>query len=209
MLTYLIIAVTAVVSFIGFRNRKFFYALSLNPWSVFRKKQWYRIVTHAFVHGDLTHLLVNMLVFWSFGANIERIFALLAAQGAIGNAQTAFLMLYFGGVIFSALPDLIRQRKNPYYNSIGASGAVSSVLFASIFFNPWGMIYFMAVVPIPSIVFGVAYLWYESYMQRRAKDNVNHLAHIWGAVYGVVFLILLNPLFLRHFIKALTDFNLF
>ena len=209
MLTYLIIAVTAVVSFLGFRNRKLFYALSLSPWSVSRKKQWYRLVTHAFVHGDLTHLLVNMLVFWSFGMNIERIFGALAMQGAIFNAQAAFLLLYFGGVIVSALPDLIRQRKNPYYNSIGASGAVSSVLFASIFFHPWGMIYFMAVVPIPSIVFGVAYLWYESYMQRRGGDNINHGAHIWGALYGMVFLILLNPLFLRHFFRALTDFNLF
>lgn len=205
MITYLIIAITVIVSIIGFSNRALFYKWSLSPYNIVRKKEWYRIITHAFLHGDYTHLFVNMLVLWSFGTSIERTFASLHNQGYIENFNLNFLLLYFGAIIFSSIPDLLTRRNQYSYNSIGASGAVSAVLFASIFFNPWGKIYFFAVLPIPSILFGVLYFAYESYMDKRGGDNINHKAHMWGALYGIVFLIAMEPKILTHFITELLN----
>lgn len=198
--TYIIIGITAIVSYLCFKNRTLFYKLSLNPYSVFRKNEWYRVITHGFVHGDMTHLLINMFVLFSFGQNIEYIFASLGGLGALN-----FVILYFGALIFSSAYDLITKKDSYLYNSIGASGAVSALVFTSIFFAPWSKIYFMAIVPIPSIIFGVLYIWYEQYMSRRNGDNINHMAHIWGAVFGLLYPIIVEPKLLAHFLHALMN----
>ena len=205
MITYIIIAVTVIVSIIGFSNRGLFYKLSLNPYSTIKKNEWYRVITHAFLHGDYTHLFVNMFVLWSFGSNVEHIFEMLYTQGLIEHYELNYLLLYFGAIIFSSIPDVVNRRNQYMYNSIGASGAVSAILFASIFFNPWGKIYFFAVLPIPSILFGVLYVWYETYMGKKGGDNINHFAHLWGALYGVLFIIAMRPNLLLGFISALMN----
>lgn len=203
MITYIIIGITVITSIICFSNRTMFYNLSLNPYSIIRRNEWYRLVTHAFVHGDYTHLFVNMFVFWSFGASIEHTFKVLYSQGAIEHYQLNFVLLYVGAVIFSSIPDLIKRRNQPMYNSIGASGAVSAILFASIFFDPWSKILLFAVIPIPSIIFGVLYVWYESYMAKKGGGNINHHAHLWGALFGVLFIIAMKPSFFQDFISML------
>lgn len=205
MMTYIIIAVTVLISIMGFSNRTLFYKLSLSPYNIVRKNEWYRLLTHAFLHGDYMHLFVNMFVLWSFGTNIERIFSFMHGQGMIENYNTNFALLYFGAIIFSSIPDLLTHRNQYSYNSIGASGAVSAILFASIFFNPWSKIYFFAVVPIPSIIFGVLYVAYESYMDKRGGDNINHKAHLWGAIYGILYLVAMEPKLLTHFINELSN----
>lgn len=196
--TIIIIAITSLVSFIAFNNRTLFYKLSLNPYSIFKKNEWYRLVTHGFVHGDITHLLVNMFVLYSFGSYIEPV---LGALGQFGSLN--YIIFYFGALIFSSLYDLFTKKDSYLYNSIGASGAVSALVFASILFSPWSKIYFMAIVPIPSIVFGVLYLWYEQYMSRRGGDNINHQAHIWGALWGLLFPVFLEPSVFTHFVNQL------
>lgn len=196
--TLYIILVTVIVSMLCFKNRDLFLRLSLNPYSIIKKNQWYRLLTHGFVHADFTHLLVNMFVLWSFGTAVERLFGVIDGFGSI-----AFLCLYLGALIASSIPDLIKHKGDYLYNSIGASGAVAAVLFASIFFNPWGMIYLFAVIPIPSIIFGVAYVVYEQYMAKRGGDNINHSAHLWGALFGILFIVVLKPSLVLHFIDAL------
>ena len=207
MITYIIIAITVIISIIGFSNRQLFYNLSLNPYNIIKKNQWHRLITHAFLHGDYTHLFVNMFVLWSFGTNVERIFKALYAQGAIEHYQLNYVLLYLGAVVFSSLPDLITKRNQYMYNSIGASGAVSAILFASIFFNPWGTISLYAIIPIPSIVFGICYVWYETYLGKKGGDNINHFAHLWGALYGVLFVIAMKPSLFLGFISALMNPN--
>ena len=127
MITYLIIGITVVLSFICFSNRELFMKLAFIPYRTIRNHEYYRIVTHGFIHADMTHLLVNMFTFWSFGLYIERTFRYM------GFGKGAYLALYFGGMIVASLYDLIKRRNDPYYVSIGASGAVSAVLFTSIF----------------------------------------------------------------------------
>ncbi|MEI3155148.1 MAG: rhomboid family intramembrane serine protease [Odoribacter sp.] len=199
MLTYFIIAVTFVISIICFSNNRLFDKLSLKPYRVIHAKEWYRIITHGFVHADWIHLLVNMFTFWSFGQYMESAFQYL------GFGIWGFLLLYFGGMFVASISDLIKYRNTGWYTSIGASGAVSSVLFSAIFLNPWDKILLFAAIPIPGILFGVLYLFYCQYMARRGGDNINHNAHFYGAVYGFILPILLEPrlfqMFLNHFIK--------
>lgn len=199
MLTYLIIAATFVISIICFNNNQLFNKLSLKPYRIIHAKEWYRIITHGFVHADWMHLLVNMFTFWSFGQYMEHAFQYL------GFGIWDFLLLYFGGMIVASISDLIKYRNTSWYTSIGASGAVSAVLFSAIFLNPWDKILLFAAIPIPGILFGVLYLFYCQYMARRGGDNINHNAHFYGAIYGFMLPILLEPrlfqMFLNHFIK--------
>ncbi len=197
MFTDLLIIVTAAVSIACFNKYQLFERLSLKPYRVVQHQEWWRIITHGFVHADWIHLLVNMFTFWSFGGYIETAFEYL------GFGKWAFLTLYFGGMIAASISDIIRYRNAEWYTSIGASGTVSAVLFAAIFLNPWDKILLFAVIPIPGILFGVLYLAYCQYMARQGGDNINHNAHFYGAVFGFVFPILLEPrlfqMFLSHF----------
>lgn len=195
MITYIIIGVTVLVSYLCFNNADLFRKLAFIPYRTVKDKEWYRLITHGFVHADMTHLLVNMFTFWSFGTYMETLFS------NIGLGAGGYLGLYFGGMIVASLYDLIKRRNDPYYVSIGASGAVSAILFASILLNPWGKILFFAVLPIPGIIFGFIYLAYCQYMNKRGGDNINHNAHFYGAVYGFVYPVILEPSLLQAFLS--------
>jgi membrane associated rhomboid family serine protease len=202
-ITYILIALTVLTSIFCFNSGPLFEALALKPYRVIDHREWYRVITHGFVHGDYTHLLVNMIVLFSFGSSVEPLLKQLHQEGITGNGTVAYLLLYFGGMAFATIRDLVKNRHNPYYTSIGASGAVSAILFTSIFFDPWGKILFFGIVPIPGILFGVFYLAYSQFSGLRGRDRVNHFAHFYGAVYGFLFPLALNPrlieLFLSHF----------
>lgn len=197
MITYAILIATVVVSIACFSNGSLFNKLSYSPYRMVHANEWYRIISHGFVHADWVHLFVNMFTFLSFGLYVENFFSSMGFSGG------SFILLYFGGMIAASLYDLWKYRDNRYYTSIGASGAVSAVLFTAIFLNPWDKIYLLAIVPIPGIVFGFIYLWYCQYMAKRGGDNINHNAHFYGAVYGFVFPILLEPGLLQVFIQQL------
>ncbi|HNZ68028.1 MAG: rhomboid family intramembrane serine protease [Prolixibacteraceae bacterium] len=199
MLTWILIAVTGLVSFLGFTNHRMVEKLQFNAAKIIHQKQYHRLVSHAFLHAGWTHLFVNMFVLYFFGRAVESYFA-----SWFGNKATfLFLLLYLGGVLVSNLYSLVRQRDNYYYNAIGASGAVSAVLFAFIFFNPWEKLYFFGLFPIPGILFAAGYLIYSWYMSKRESDNVAHDAHFLGAVFGFVFPILIKPELFGRFIDHL------
>ena len=197
MITYLIIGITVVVSYLCFNNAGLFRKLAFIPYRTIRDNEWYRVITHGFVHADTMHLLVNMFTFWSFGTYMEDMYQ-YAGFGKLG-----YIGLYFGGMIAASIYDLIKRRNDPYYVSIGASGAVSAVLFSAIFFDPWGKILLFAVIPVPGIVFGFLYLAYCQYMAKQVGDHINHNAHFYGALYGFLFPLVLHPssiqAFLSHF----------
>lgn len=206
-MTYIVIFLTAIVSVACFRNRALFDRLALVPYRVAHDRQWYRVLTYGFVHGDYMHLIVNMLVLLSFGQFLERLFRGYEQAGTIPSGFLIYGLLYVGGLVVSVVPDLIRRRNDPRYASVGASGAVSAVVFASIFFNPWNKIYFFGILPIPGILFGVLYLAYEQYAGRKQRhDGINHDAHIYGALFGFVFPLLVEPSLWHVFIRNLTQF---
>jgi len=197
MITTLLILVTVGVSMACFNNSRLFDKLAFSAYRVWRANEWYRLVSHGFVHADWVHLFVNMFTFYSFGTYLEHWFR------AMGFSTFSYLLLYFGGMIVASIYDLVKHAKDPYYVSIGASGAVSSVLFMAIFLNPWDKIYLFAAVPIPGILFGFVYLFYCQYMAQRGRDNVNHHAHFYGAIYGFIYPLLLEPSLWDTFIHSL------
>ncbi len=202
MITWLIIGVTALVSYMAFQNSALINKLQFNAAKIIHKKEYYRLVSHAFIHANWTHLLVNMFVLYFFGRNIEAYFGYYFGNRAIAY----YLLLYFGGILASNIWSLIKQQNNYYYNAVGASGAVSAVLFAAIFFNPWEKLYLFAIVPIPGILFAVGYLFYSYQKGKKGNDNVAHDAHFLGAIFGFIFPILLKPDLLGQFIEKLFAF---
>lgn len=201
-MTILIIIITVIISLICFRSERLLSALAMSPYEV-RRGQWYRVITHMFVHGSMIHLAVNMLVLYSFGSHVESLFARMQSSAELANADLTFLLLYFLGGVVATLPDLFTKNKDTKFLSIGASGAVSAVVFTSIFFSPWSMLYLFGVVPIPGIVFGLAYLGYSYYMGRKGGTGINHNAHLWGALFGFIFPLFIDINFINHFLGAL------
>jgi membrane associated rhomboid family serine protease len=196
-MTTTILLITALVSFLGFQNRETLAKLMFNAYLVKHSNQWYRAITHAFIHAGWMHLIVNMWVLWHFGEAVEYSFEI--ARGSIGKG--VFIGLYLGGILFATLPAYRKHQDNFGYNSLGASGAVAAVLFSAIYFNPTMGIYVMFIpIPIPAILFGVVYLIYEWYMDKRSNDNVAHDAHFWGAAFGFVYSVLMVPGQLEYFI---------
>ncbi|MDR1225786.1 MAG: rhomboid family intramembrane serine protease [Prevotellaceae bacterium] len=202
MITLIIVIVTCIVSITAFQRRDLFEKLLLSPYRVANNKEWYRMITHGFLHGDYIHLAVNMIVLYSFGEALQDLFSSYSAYGAIH-----FALLYFGALIVASFSTVIKYKDSYSYASIGASGAVSAVLFAFVFINPWSKLHFMGILPIPGIIFGPLYLWYSSYMAKRGGDNVNHDAHFYGAVFGFIYPVLVNPYLLQHFIRQLVTFG--
>ncbi len=202
MITWFIIGTTVLISYLAFQNPDLASKLQFNAAHVVHRKEYYRLVSHAFIHANWTHLLINMMVLYFFGRNVE------AYLGHYFGTRGTFyyLLLYFGGILASNIWSLIKNQNNYYYNAVGASGAVSAVLFATIFFDPWGLLYLFAIIPVPGILFGVAYLIYSYQMSKKQHDNVAHDAHFLGAVFGFVFPVLLRPGLFEQFIDNLFSF---
>ena len=198
-MTIILIVITVAVSYAAFKSPKLMDQLQFNASKIVHKKEYHRLITHAFIHANWEHLFVNMIVLFSFGRAIEAYFKYNFGNNAILD----YVLLYFGGILVSNIYALIKHRNNYFYNSVGASGAVSAILFAAIFFDPWNMIYFFGILPIPGIVFAGLYLVYSYQMSTKQKDNVAHDAHFLGALFGFVFPILLNPQLFESFLDKL------
>jgi len=196
-ITLIILAVTCVISFIAFNNRKVMDDLILWPPAITRSKEYHRLVTYGLVHADVGHLLFNMITLFFFGRLMEGFFN-ASRLGAFG-----FALFYLGALVVSILPTYLKNRGNPNYRSLGASGAVSAVLFGFVLLAPWSRI-IVFVIPMPAIIYAVLYTAYSIYMDKHGRDNVNHSAHLWGAAYGVLFTLLVNPpLVLSNFLGQL------
>lgn len=193
-------AVTAIVSIAAFNNKSIEYQYILNPYIVHRRNEWWRLLTSGFLHGDAGHLIFNMFSLYIFGVGVEGYFHEIFGA----KANLYFLLLYLLGIIVANLPDTFSKKNHSGYNALGASGGVSSVVFAFIMFQPTAK---MSVFPLPPIIpawiFGILYLVYSRYMAQRQSDNIGHTAHMWGALWGVVFMILTYPSIVQHFIQAI------
>ncbi|RIY07936.1 rhomboid family intramembrane serine protease [Hymenobacter rubripertinctus] len=179
-------------AFYAWSNPAFLESWILEPYRMQRNNDWYRFITSGFLHADITHLLFNMLAFYSFSQLVEGVFT--EVFGPI-TGLLYFLLLYLGGIVVSDIPTYLRHRNDPSYRSLGASGGVASVIFSAILFNPVAGLYiFPLPIAIPGFIFGFLYLGYSYYMsQRPGSDNINHDAHFYGAIYGIVLTLILIP----------------
>lgn len=196
-ITYLLIAVTCLVSWLAFNNRKLADRLILWPPAIDKHKQYDRLVTYGFIHADFMHLLFNMMTLYFFGRQIE-----VLMNGLVG--VWTYPVFYVSALVVSILPTYLKNQRNPNYLSLGASGAVSAVLFAFILIAPWQLI-FVFFIPLPAIVFAVLYVGYSVWMDRRGGDRINHSAHLAGAAYGILFMLLMDGRVLGHFLQQLLN----
>ena len=195
IITILIIAITAIVSVIAFGNHQLFRRMAFNAYDIKHFKNSYRFLSYALVHADWIHLLVNMMVLYSFGRVVETNYAIYFGT----KGYLYFILLYVGAAALSTLPSYGKHKDDYSYTAVGASGAVSAVLFASIVFYPLGKITIFPIpIGIPAILFGPLFLAYSAYMSKKNIDNVGHDVHFWGAVFGFVFTIVLKPALLTN-----------
>lgn len=199
-ITVIIIIITCVISFTAFSSEKIINDLIFWPPMIKEKKQFYRFITSGLIHADIAHLAFNMITLYFFGRLVEE-YLFIPKIG-----KTGYLLFYIAGIIVSEIPSYIRHRNNYSYRSLGASGAVTAVLFSFILLAPWQTIY-VFFLPVPAIIFAALYVGYSIYMDRKGGDNVNHSAHLWGAAWGVVFTLFMEPDIINRFLDQLMHPN--
>ncbi|MDB5032367.1 rhomboid family intramembrane serine protease [Mucilaginibacter sp.] len=189
-----IFAITIATSLLAFSNDNLYGKMMLHPYSVYRKKNVYTLITSGLIHKDWMHLFFNMLSYYFFAFQLEVY---------IGHWQ--FGLLYIASLILSDLPSVAKHKNDFWYNSLGASGAVSAVIFSYIMYSPMTRMMIMPLpIPIPAILFGVLYMIYCSYASRYSKDNINHDAHLFGALCGIAITIILNPAIMPIFLRQVS-----
>lgn len=200
----ILILITVGVSIWAWREPGVFDKNAFYPYKAWHHKEWYRVITSSFLHVDYQHLIFNMLTMFFFGANVEAYLGMYAGNGAI-----YLIVLYFTGMVVSEIGTLFKYKDDRGYSSVGASGAVSAVIFSGIWFNPTTTILVM-FIPMPGFVFGALYLIYTAYSAKNDfTGRINHDAHFYGSVWGVLFSILVAPASVSNFFDALIHFRIF
>ncbi|TDO21374.1 rhomboid family intramembrane serine protease [Pedobacter duraquae] len=189
----LILIFTVVTSLYAFNDAGLYGKFMLHPYSVYRKSKVYTLITSGLIHADYMHLFFNMFTFYMVGFQLERM---------VGHWQ--FALIYFASLIFSDIPSVLKHKNDFWYNSLGASGAISGVLFSFILFKPLSKFYIMFIpIGIPAVIFGALYLIYCAYASKNSRDNINHDAHFFGALTGIIITILIVPGIVPHFLQML------
>ncbi|UYQ95180.1 rhomboid family intramembrane serine protease [Chitinophaga horti] len=197
-ITLSIIILTCLVSFTALQSQDQFYKLSMSPYQVKHQRQYYRMITSGLIHADFMHLGFNMLSLYFF-SSVEDIYVMRF------GSKYYFLLMYVAALLVSSVPSLLKHRDNPSYQSVGASGAVSAVIFSGILFFPWSGIsfFFIDIIRFPAVIFGAVYIWVSVYLDGKGGGRIAHDAHYWGAVFGLLFPVLLEPVIGMEFINAI------
>ncbi len=200
LILFLIIIPIVFTSFKAFKDSILFNKLLFNAYRIKHFKEWYRFFSHGLVHADMMHLGFNMYVLWMFGDIVMDFFTYYF--GVMANL--AFLGLFIPALFFSSLGSYFKHKDNGHYNAVGASGAVSAIVFASIILYPEGRMGLLFIpFMIPSWLFGLLYLGFTAYMDKKQMDNIGHNAHFWGSIYGVIFILILKPETFIHFFRVI------
>ena len=191
--TIIIIVTIGISLYCLFGKSNLYDRLLLHPWSIVKYNKWYMFITSGFVHADIPHLMFNMLSFFFFAFSLEQI---------IGSLN--FVIIYFISLILSNVSTVIKHRNDYRYRAVGASGAISGVLFSYILFEPTSKIMvFFIPIGIPAPIFALLYLAYCYFASKKAADSINHEAHLWGALAGLILTIILVPDILPDFIHKI------
>lgn len=204
-LTIFLIVITTGISILALNNIELFNKLKFNAYMVWHKKEYARLLTHSLVHGSWMHLFFNMYVLWMFGKMIEPTFSSPDFfPYTYKYGKMLYILMYVLAIPISSLLSLFKHKNNHYYNSVGASGAVSAIVFTTILLAPklpLGIIFIP--IQLPAYIFGLLYLAYTFYMSKKGKDNIGHDAHFIGSLFGIIFPIILNPSLVISFINTI------
>jgi membrane associated rhomboid family serine protease len=204
---FLIIIVTVGVSLYALSNPSMLYSWMMNPKAIDRNREYHRFVTSGFVHADFMHLFFNMFTLYSFGDFIEQVF-IQKFDNDPRLGSVAYVIFYVVAIVVSDLPTFFKHRKDGNYNSLGASGAVSAVIFGAILFIPTAKLA-VFFIPMPAFIFAILYLAFTYYEMQRGNGYINHSAHWWGAVFGIVVMIVMYPEVVPSFINQIANWRPF
>lgn len=210
MITYTFLAIIVAFSLFCFNDKNAMYKYTFHPYSIFHNKEHYRFLTHAFIHGDYMHLIFNCFALYTFGLGLE--------EGYFGNpnyfdpkiGKLLYILLFTGGIYAASITEYMRNKNNSSYSSLGASGAVSSIIFSYIIVSPTSPISILFIKGgIPGWMFGILLLGISYYLIRRKRtgsysDNISHESHFWGALFGIIFTIITKPSLISQFIDQIT-----
>ncbi len=201
-ITLIIIIVTCLISYQALNNRSVFHKLQHAPYQEAHRKEYYRFLTSGFVHGSWIHLGINMFVLYQFGEFIENMFVIIFGE-MMGRLN--YLLLYLLAIIFADIPTFIKHKDNHLFASVGASGAVSGIIFVYVIFQPWSMLLLFFIIPIPAIIAAILFLVYSSWASKKRQDFIDHEAHFYGAIFGFLFTIALKPGLFSLFLDRLIN----
>ncbi|MCO6460693.1 MAG: rhomboid family intramembrane serine protease [Saprospiraceae bacterium] len=198
-ITIVFVIISGILSIAAFNRQELIDKLIGWPYREKTNGEYYRMLTGGLIHADYIHLLINLFVMYEFGRVVEDIYIQLF--GDVGTIL--FVLLVVLGIVVPNFIDFLLHKDKTYYRSLGASGTVSAILFAYVLFNPWAKIYLYGIIPIYSIIAAILYVGYSIYQNRQSSDNVNHMAHLSGAIFGFIFTLLLKPELWNYFINQL------
>lgn len=204
-ITLIIVVATVLISFAAWNNGNIYYGMMMNPYEIFKQNQYWRLLTSGFIHSGYVHLGFNMFTFYFFGSVVEIIFHQVLGDGG----SLVFILFYLSAIIVSDLPTAIQNRKFPGYNSLGASGAVSAMVFASIIYLPLNKICLFAIFCLPGFILGTLYIIYSYTQSKSLSDNINHQAHLYGAIYGIIIAIVIYPPAALEFFEKVLSYRPF
>ncbi len=204
-ITLIIIVLTVVASFYAWNNPQVQYKWIFSPYIVHTNNEYHRFVTSGFIHADQMHLFFNMFTLFFFGELIENVYQ--HYFGSLGLAL--FVLLYIAGIIISDIPTFIKHKADPGYRALGASGGVAAVVFSSIMFFPLNKIYIFGLIGIPGFILGVLYIIYSYFQGKKMADNINHDAHLYGAAFGILFSIIIDPGVIGRFVDQVLSYRMF
>jgi membrane associated rhomboid family serine protease len=195
LITYFIIGINVVLSLYCFSKQEVLDKLLFSPYQIKEdKSQYFRFISHAFIHKDAGHLIINMLTLYFFGTELEHIFS-----------STEYIVFYLLAILFSSLPSYQSNKDNPNYRAVGASGAVCAVMFALVLYSPWSVVYINFFIPIYFILFAVGYLIYSNYKIKNSNDQIGHEAHMWGSIFGIAFTLITHPISMSIFMEQIKE----
>lgn len=208
--TILIIIATGIFSVLAWNDSNLYHKYIFNPYKFYFQQEYWRLPSSGFLHIDWSHLIFNMLSLYFFGEFVESYFGFVFQNYPTWVSSAVYLGFYVVAIVVSDIHSIVLYKNIPHYQSLGASGAVSAVVFASIWISPLDKIYFMFIpVGIPGFIYGMLYLIYCNYQAKMSGDNVNHLAHFFGAIFGIAFIILISPSSIGSFIDQIVSWRLF
>jgi len=207
LLSHIFIGITVLISLYATSNPQFLAKCMMHPYSVQHKGEYYRFVSSGFVHNGHVHLLFNMMTMYFFAPTLEIVFF----RNQFGNLQGLlyFFLLYVGGIIVSDIPTFFKHKNTIHYQSLGASGGVAAIIFSMIFYDPLIKIYLYFAIPIPGFILGIVYIIYSYFYSKGSDDNINHSAHLYGALFGILFSAVVRPMAILEFFEQLSTWRLF
>ncbi|CAN5350654.1 rhomboid family intramembrane serine protease [soil metagenome] len=208
MITLIIIAITCGVSILTMQNEELKNKYMFNAYAISHYGEWWRFLTHGLLHANFMHLLFNMYALYSFGTFVEKSFENEIFSPVTG--MLVYILLYVGGLIVSSIYSFFKHRNNPQYNALGASGAVSAVVYSGILLSPLSSMGILFIpIHFPAWIFGILFLVISYFLGRRGGGNIGHDAHFWGAVYGFILPIIFRPELWQSFVGYIREFLLY